>query len=199
MKSIFALSILLFTPTVFAATWDIDTTHTNAQFAVKHMMVSTVRGEFQNITGTVDLDEKDLTKSKIDVSIDATTINTRVQKRDDHLRSADFFDVANHPKLTFKSTKIVKGKDGKLLATGDLTIRGVTKPVTLTVTSLSEPMKNPWGMTVRGVSATGKINRKDFGLTWNKALEAGGVLVGDDVDLTIDAELVAKAPTPQKS
>jgi polyisoprenoid-binding protein YceI len=151
-----------------------------------------VCGEFQNVSGTVDIDDADLTKSKIDVSIDAASVNTRVQKRDEHLRSPDFFDVANHPKLTFKSTKIEKGRDGKLRITGDLQIRGITKSVTLTLTTLTPAAKNPWGGLVRGVSATGKINRKDFGLTWNKALETGGFLVGDDVDLVIDAELNPK-------
>jgi polyisoprenoid-binding protein YceI len=186
------LSLSLAPLAAFAAPWDIDAAHTAAQFAVKHMMVSTVRGEFQNVTGTVDIDDKDITKSRVDVTIDAASINTRVQKRDDHLRSPDLFDVQNHPKLTFKSTKVEKAKDGKLLVTGDLSIRGVTKPVTLTVTSLSQPAKNPWGGVVRGVTATGRINRKDFGLTWNKALESGGLLVGDDIDLQIDAELNPK-------
>lgn len=194
--SLFAFAAASLFPLVASATpWDIDTAHTQTQFSVKHMAVSDVRGDFQNVTGTVDLDDKDLTKSKVDIVIDATTINTRVAKRDEHLRSPDFFDVANHPKITFKSTKIEKAKDGKFLITGDLTMRGVTKSVTLTSSGVSAPTKNPWGGTVRAVSATGKLNRKDWGLTWNKPLEAaGGLLVGDEVTLQIDAELNPKAP-----
>jgi polyisoprenoid-binding protein YceI len=157
-------------------------------------MVSTVRGQFEKLSGTVDLDDKDLTKSSIQVTIDATSINTREPKRDGHLKSPDFFDVAKHPTLTFKSTKIQK-RGGKYLVTGDLTMRGVTKPVTLTVDTLTPPTKSPFGTTVRGVSATGKLNRKDWGLNWNKALETGGVVVGEEVQLQIDAELVAKVAT----
>src|SRR5205814_1017175 len=115
---------------------------------------------------------------------------TRDAKRDEHLRSADFFDVAKYPTITFRSTRIEKGADGALLATGNLTIHGVTRPVTLTVESLAPPAKAPWGSTVRGATATGKLSRKEFGLVWNKALETGGVAVGDEVQLTIDAELV---------
>jgi polyisoprenoid-binding protein YceI len=176
-----------------ASDWVIDSSHSAAQFSVKHMMVSTVRGQFDKVTGTVELDEKDPTKSKIDVVIDAKTINTRDAKRDAHLKAADFFDVEKHPTLTFKSTQIEKAADGKLKATGDLTMRGVTKPVTLMVEPLSAAVKNPWGQTVRGVSATGKLSRKDWGLTWNKALETGGMVVGDEVTLIIDAELNPKS------
>ena len=188
-----ALSLLV-AQTAFASTWEIDPAHSNAGFTVKHMMISTVRGEFQNVTGTVEVDDKDVTKSKIDVSIDATTINTRVAKRDTHLKGADFFDVTKFPTITFKSTKVEKNKEGKLLVTGDLTMHGITKPVTLTVNTLTEPVKGPFGNTARGVQASGKVNRKDFGLIWNKSMEAGGVLVGDEVDLVIDAELNPKTP-----
>ncbi len=199
MKTISFAFTALFPMTAFATPWDIDPTHTAAQFTVKHMMVSNVRGEFQNVTGTVEIDEGDLTKSKIDVVIEAASINTRVEKRDEHLRSADFFDVARHPKLTFKSTKIEKDKDGRLLVTGALTIRGISKAVTLTVSTLTPPVKNPWGQIVRGVSATGKVNRKDFGLSWNKTLETGGLLVGDEIELQIDAELNPRVAQTQKS
>lgn len=189
------LFLAVLTPaTAFATTWDIDPEHTQAQFSVKHMVVTNVRGEFQNITGTVDLDDKDVTKSKVDVSIDAASVNTRVKQRDEHLRSPDFFDVVANPKLVFKSTKVEKGKDGKLLVTGDLTMRGITKPVTLTVTGPTQPIKNPWGRLVRTASATAKINRKDWGFNWNKPLEAGvGLFVGDEVELSIEAELNPKA------
>lgn len=180
----------------FAGEWTLDSAHSSAQFSVKHMMVSTVRGEFQKISGTVSVDEKDVTKSKVNVTIDPASINTRQEKRDEHLRSADFFDVAQYPTMTFVSTKVQKGKAGKLKVTGDLTMHGVTKPVTLDVDALSKPVKNPWGQTVLGFSATGKLNRKDFGLNWNKGLEAGGVLVGDEIALVIDGELNEAAPAP---
>ncbi len=177
--------------TAGAAEWTIDPAHTTAGFAVKHLMVSTVHGAFGKTTGTVSLDEKDPTKSSVDVTIDASTIDTREPKRDAHLKSADFFDVAKFPNITFKSTKVEKdGANYKV--TGDLTMRGVTKPVVLTVVGPTGPSKSPWGQTVRAVSASGKINRKDWGLNWNKALEAGGVLVGEDVTLEIEAELVKK-------
>ena len=186
-------SVLLAGSSAFAADFNIDPSHSAAQFSVKHMMVSTVRGEFQKISGSAQIDDKDLTKSSVDVTIDAASINTRDAKRDAHLKSPDFFDTEKFPTITFKSTKISKGKGGKYNVTGDLTMHGVTKPVTLE-TELSKPAKSPWGQTVRGVHATGKLNRKDFGLNWNTTLETGGVLVGDEVALTIDAELVEKAP-----
>jgi polyisoprenoid-binding protein YceI len=177
-----------------ASEWTIDTAHTTAQFSVRHMMVSTVRGAFEKVTGTLDLDDKDPSRSKLDVLIDAASVNTRDAKRDGHLKSPDFFDVAKTPSITFKSTKVEVVDKGKFKVTGDLTMRGATHPVTLMVDSFSAPTKNPWGMSVRGVSATGKLNRKDWGLNWNKALEAGGVLVGEEVQLQIDAELTAKPP-----
>lgn len=178
--------------TARAGEWEIDPTHSTAGFTVRHMMVSNVRGEFQKITGKVNVDEKDPTKSTVEVQIDPATINTRDAKRDAHLKSPDFFDVAKYPTITFKSTKIEKAGKGKFKVTGDLTLHGVTKPVTLAVDGPSAPAKNPWGQMVRGVSATGKLNRKDFGLGWNKALETGGVLVGEEVTLQIDGELNAK-------
>lgn len=194
LATLFAASTLA-AGVAHASEWTIDPSHTTAQFSVRHLMVTDVKGTFSKVSGTIDLNEKDPTKSVVDVVIDANSIDTRDAKRDEHLKSADFFDAANHPKITFKSTQIKKvGKD-KYKVTGDLTMRGVTKPVTLDVVGPTPPIKNPWGMTVRGVNASGKLNRKDFGLNWNKALEAGGVLVGDDVKLFIDAELVEK-PTP---
>ena len=176
-----------------AAEWTIDPSHTAAQFSVKHLMVSTVRGQFQKVSGTINLDDKDITKSTLDITIDATSIDTREPKRDAHLRSPDFFDVQTYPTLTFKSTAVSRAGD-KLLVKGNLTIRNVTKEVTLTVEGPTPAIKNPWGATVRGATATGRINRKDFGLNWNKALETGGVLVGDEVQLLIDAEFQLKTP-----
>lgn len=179
-----------------AGEWEIDPVHSAVQFSVRHMMVSTVRGRFEKVSGTVSLDEQDPTRSAIDITIDATSINTHESKRDAHLKSADFFDVATYPTITFKSTRIEKAGSGKLKATGNLTMRGVTKAVTLLVTGPTAAVKNPWGQRVRGASATGKLDRRQWGLTWNKALEVGGVLVGDTVNLQIDVELVAKAEAP---
>lgn len=176
-----------------ATEWTLDPSHTAAQFSVKHMKISTVRGQFDKLTGTVNLDDKDLTKSTVNVTIDANSINTREPKRDAHLRSPDFFEVAKYPTLTFQSTKVEKAGD-KLLVTGDLTIRGISKPVVLTVEGPSPAVKNPWGVPVRVISATGKLNRLDYGLKWNKALEAGGFLVGDEITLIIDGELQPKQP-----
>jgi polyisoprenoid-binding protein YceI len=174
-------------------TWEVDASHSTVQFSVRHMMVSTVRGQFSGVTGTLILDEGNLAKSKVDVSIDATTINTREEKRDEHLRSADFFDVANHPKVTFASTKVTPKGDGKLAVEGDLTLHGVTKRVLLDVEGPTPAFKNPWGKLVRGVSAQTKINRKDWGLGWNVALETGGILVGEEVTLHLDIELTKSA------
>jgi polyisoprenoid-binding protein YceI len=175
-------------PTV--STWKIDPVHSHAQFKVKHMMISYVKGEFTGVTGTIELNEADYRKSKLQVSIDATTINTRDPQRDAHLKSADFFDVERIPTLMFTSTAIQKEGDEEYAVTGDLTIHGVRKSVTFNVEDLSAPAKDPWGNTRIGLSATTKINRKDFGLTWNAALETGGILVGDEVTITVDAQFV---------
>jgi polyisoprenoid-binding protein YceI len=175
------------------STWEIDPTHSSAEFSIRHMMVSNVKGHFGKMTGEVTLDEKDPTKSSVNVEIDASTIDTREPKRDAHLKSPDFFDVAKYPKITFKSTKVEKAGKGKLKVIGDLTMRGVTKPVTLAVEGPTAEVKDIMGGLSRGASATAKINRKDWGLTWNKPLEAaGGVLVGDDVTLSLDVELHKK-------
>jgi polyisoprenoid-binding protein YceI len=187
-----ALAGFLVGGTALAADWEIDPAHTTAQFSVKHMMITTVRGTFDKVAGNVTLDDKDPTKSNVELTIDASTINTHEPKRDAHLKSPDFFDVAKTPNITFKSTKIDKAGKGKFKVTGDLTMRGVTKPVVLNVEGPTPEVKNPMGKLVRGVVATGKINRKDWGLNWNKALEAGGVLVSDEVQLQVDAELVQK-------
>lgn len=194
LRSALAALLVLAPSAGFAGSWEFDSSHTNAHFTVKHMMVTNVRGEFTKLTGAVELDDKDITKSTVTTTIDATSVNTREPKRDEHLRSADFFDVAKHPNLTFKSKKVEKGASANMLkVTGDLTIRGVTKPVVLDV-ELSGETKDPWGNVRRGGVATTQVNRKDFGLMWNKTLEAGGFLVGDDVSITIDFELTKKAP-----
>jgi polyisoprenoid-binding protein YceI len=185
-----AALLLLAAGSASAAEWQIDGSHSTVGFSVKHMMVSNVKGNFEKVSGTVSIDDANIAASKVEVAIDAASINTRTEKRDQHLRSPDFFDAARYPQLTFKSTRVERAGRGKYKVTGDLTIRGTTRPVVLLVSSLSPATKSPFGTVVRGVSATGKINRKDFGLTWNKALETGGVVVGEDVELQIDAELV---------
>ena len=175
-------------------TYKIDPRHSSAQFAVTHLMISTVHGEFHAVNGTVIFDDSDVSKSSVNVTIDATTVDTREPDRDKHLRSADFFDVANHPTMSFVSTKVEPADSGKLKVSGDLTIRGVTKPVVLEVSVPKAPIKDPWGMQRTAVSGSTKINRQDFGVAWNKNLDSGGVVVGDDVDITLDVEMVVPPP-----
>ena len=171
-------------------TWNIDPAHSVAEFKVKHMMIANVKGQFAKITGTLTLDESDLADSHIEALIEASSIETRDAQRDAHLKSADFLDVEKFPTLPFKSTRISLVRDGELAVEGDLTIRGVTRKVLFSVEGPTPPMKDPWGNTRVAVSATTKINRKDFGLTWNAALETGGILVGDEVTITLDVEFV---------
>jgi len=170
--------------------WQIDPQHSSAQFGVTHLMISTVRGEFHGLKGTVILDEQDITKSTVNVTIDATSVETREPDRDKHLKSADFLDVANHPFMTFKSTKVEQVAPGQLKVTGDLTIRGVTKQVVLNVDGPKTPIKDFMGMQRTAVSGTTKINRQDFGVSWNKTLDSGGVVVSNDVNITLDVEMV---------
>lgn len=177
---------------VLASTWELDPAHTGVHFKVRHLMVSSVRGSFEKVSGKIVYDETDVTKSTADIVIDAASVNSRVAKRDADLRSPNFLDVANHPTITFKSKRVEKTGDGTLKVTGDLTIRGVTKPVVLDVEGPTPAIKDPGGSLRVGGMATTKINRKDFGLTWNMPLEAGGVLVGDEVDITIDVEIYRK-------
>ena len=174
-------------------TWKIDPLHTAAQFAVKHMMISTVRGEFKGVTGTVIWDDQDVTKSSVDVTIDAKTVNTGEEKRDQDLRGANFFDVEKFPTLTFKSKKVESGGAGKLKITGDLTMHGVTKEVVLEVEGPAASVKDPWGNIRSAANATAKLNRQDFGVKWNANMDGGGVVVGDTVTITIDLEMVKQA------
>ena len=174
------------------ATYQIDSQHTGAHFKVRHMMISNVKGEFSRITGSVEFDPSNLAASHVEATIDSATVNTREPQRDSHLKSPDFLDVSRYPKITFRSTKIVSAGEDSFEVIGELTIRGVTREVTLQVESVTPEIKDPDGMLRLGASATTRIARKDFGLTWNAVLESGGFLVGDEVDITIDVELVRK-------
>jgi len=177
-------------PQTSITTWNVDPAHATAEFKVRHMMISNVKGQFSKVTGVVTLDESDLANSRVKASIEAASIDTRDAQRDAHLKSADFLHVEKFPTLSFKSTDIRVVGDGELKLQGDLTIRGITRPVTFAVEGPTPPTKDPWGNTRIAISATTKINRKDFGLTWNAALETGGILVGDDVTITLDVEFV---------
>jgi polyisoprenoid-binding protein YceI len=172
------------------STWNIDAVHSVAEFKVKHMMISNVKGQFTGIRGQLRLDESDIANSTVEASIDAASINTHDAQRDTHLRSADFFDVENFPALSFKSTRVSRKADGALSVNGDLTIHGVTRNVVFVVEELTGATKDPWGNTRMGFSATTKINRKDYGLTWNAVLEAGGILVGEEITINLEVELV---------
>ena len=172
------------------STWNIDPAHSAAEFKVKHMMIANVRGHFSRISGVLTLDKSNLANSRVEASIEAASIETRDDQRDAHLKSADFFDVEKFPTLDFKSTRISIAGDEELSVEGDLTIHGVTRTVRFEVEGPTPPAKDPWGNTRVAILATTKISRKDFGLTWNAALETGGILVGDDVTITLDAEFI---------
>jgi len=172
--------------------WDIDPAHASASFRVRHLMVSHVRGQLGPVSGTVWLDARDPSRSRVRVSIDTRGIDTREPKRDEHLRSADFFDVDRYPEVSFESTRVEPQPDGSLLVTGNLAIRDVTRSVLLEVDPIPPAVKDPWGNTKRGATARATLDRKDFGLTWNMALEAGGVVVGDRVAVDIEVELVER-------
>jgi len=174
------------------STWTIDPTHTEVGFAVRHLMISTVRGRFGGVTGSVVADESNPTSAKIDVTIDVSSVDTRTEPRDAHLRSPDFFDTEKYPTMRFVGGTIDGDIDGDFTLTGKLTIRDITKDVTLDVTSEGK-VRDPWGNDRVGFSAKGKINRSAFGLTYNQALEAGGVVIGDEIKLSIDVELVRQA------
>jgi polyisoprenoid-binding protein YceI len=178
------------TPKAATTTWNLDPVHSVAEFKVKHMMISNVKGQFANFTGVLTLDEADPTKSHVEAAIDTASVNTRDAQRDTHLKSEDFFHAEKFPKLSFKSTQITRTGNGELAVAGDLTIRGVTRNVVFNVDGPTPAAKDPWGNTRLGLSATTKINRKDFGLTWNAVLEAGSILVGDDVTITLDVQFV---------
>ena len=175
------------------STWQIDPAHSAAQFAVKHLAISTVRGAFTSVKGTVQFEDKDITKSSVDVTIDVNSVDTRQPDRDKDLRSDHFFDAEHFPTITFKSKRVEQVAPGKLKITGDLTIHGITKEVALDVDGPTAPVKDPWGNQRIAINATTKINRQDFGVKWNQTMDNGGVVVGDDVSITIDAEMFQKA------
>jgi len=169
--------------------WTLDPVHTHIGFSVKHMMVTTVRGQFRKYGGTVRLDPKDFARSSFEGEVDVASIDTGVADRDTHLRSNDFFDAPHHPKITFKSSRIESKGEGEYVVHGDITIRGVTKPLALDV-EFHGTSKNPYGKTVAGLTASGSINRKDFGVSFNALLETGGVAVGEKVKLELEVEVV---------
>lgn len=192
-RKILAVGMLVLTGSAIAqGTYTIDPQHSAAQFNVRHMMISNVKGEFSKVNGTITYDPKKLAASKIDVVIDANSIYTREPKRDEHLKSPDFFDTAKFPTLTFKS-KQIRRSGSKLQARGDLTMHGVTREVVLDVEGPTADVKDPWGTLRFGASATTTLNRKDWGLVWNQVLETGGVMVGDEVAITIDIEATRNA------
>lgn len=192
-KTTIAIAIAIMLPVcAHADTWQIDPAHTNVEFTVRHMMISNVKGQFQKTSGTITTDGSNQASAKIDATIDVTSIDTRVEKRDAHLKSPAFLDVDKFPTITFKSTKVEAAGPGKWKVTGDLTLHGVTKPVVLEVEASGTPITDPMGNTRAGAAATTKINRKDFGLIWNQPLETGGVLVGDEVAISIDVEAIKK-------
>ena len=175
-----------------ADTYEIDAAHSSVQFSVRHMMISNVRGEFTKLSGKAVGDAANPTATTVEATIEAASIDTRNEKRDEHLRGQDFLDVAKFPTITFKSTKVEKAGDAWKLH-GDLTLHGVTKPVVLDVTNVTAPTKDPWGNFRVGASATTKINRQDYGIVFNKTLDGGGLLVGDELTITIDVEVMKKA------
>ncbi len=180
------------TATQSATTWKIDPSHTTLEFSAKHMMITTVKGRFAEVEGSIAVPEAGPSEAEVEVSIPAASIDTRTEQRDEHLRSGDFLDAENHPHLTFRSTAVDGSFDNpgdSFKLRGELTIRGTTKPVTLDVTYQGEG-QDPWGGTRRSFSATGKIDRRDFGLTWNQALETGGVLVSNEIKLNFDIQAV---------
>ena len=198
VRFVCSILMLLAPVAVSASTWKINPDHSSIQFQVRYMTVVNVKGAFDKFQGTVELDEKNLAKSTVNVSIDSTSINTGVEKRDEHLRTDDFFDCSKYPTITFVSKKVNPAGKGKLKVIGHLTMLGKTKEVILEVDGPTPAIKDPWGNSRRGATAKGKIDRKDFGLTWNKVLDTGGIMVGDQVNIIMEVELV-KEPDDKAS
>jgi len=189
MIALFVLAAPVFT---YAVTWEMDPAHSSFQFKVRHLTVSNVKGDFGKFRGVVVIDDKDITQLRLEVTIDAGSVNTGHAQRDEHLRGPDFFDVAKHPTITFVSRKVIKADGNRLKVTGDLTLHGVTREITVDVEGPTAEVKDPRGNFRRGATATTKINRKDFGLSWNKVLDSGGLVVGDEVNIYVEVELVRK-------
>src|SRR2546427_12702796 len=189
-------AVLSLTAGAATSEWKLDPQHSSAQFSVRHMAISTVRGAFSKVNGTLVLDDKDVTKSTLDVTIDVSTVDTREPGRDNDLRSDKFFDVAHFPTMTFKSKKVEQVATGELKVTGDLTIRGTTKEVVLDVEGTTAHVKAPWGNQRVAASASSKINRQDYGVKWNATLDNGGVVARDEMNNTHDAEIIKQAPKP---
>ncbi len=187
-----AALVLFSVPHAAAGTWTIDSGHSSAEFKVRHLAVSNVTGRFGNVTGTIVYEESDPSKSSVEASIEVATLDTENEDRDKHLKSPDFFDAENHTAIIFKSTKVEKAGEGKLKVTGDLTIRGVTRQVTLAVDGPVPPVKDPWGNTKSGASASTTIDRQEFGVAWSRVMEGGGLVVGNEVAITLEVELVLK-------
>lgn len=190
MAMVVGLTVLAPSAHGSAATWKIDPEHSSIGFSVRHMMISNIRGEFRKFEGTAELDEADITKSRIQVTVDTASLNTGVEARDDHLRTDEFLDVAKYPSSSFESTGIVKKRGGKLKLIGNLTLHGVTRQVVFDVTGPTGVIKDPKGSYRRGATATAQINRKDFGITWHGVLDNGGALIGDKVLVMVELELV---------
>ena len=195
--ALLTMAAVLAAAPAFAQSWQIDTAHSRAQFTVRHLGISNIRGDFGGVTGTVEYDGKDLTKAKVNAIIDVNSITTRVQKRDEHLKTADFLDAANHPTMRFVSTSITPAAGGKYKMTGNLTLRGVTRPVTFDLDAPSPAIKDHQGTIKMGAAASGTINRKDFGVNYHEVLENGALGVSDMVQIQLDVEIVQQAARPR--
>ena len=187
-----AVIVLAFPLFVHSATWQIDPDHSNFQFKIRHLTVSNVKGDFAKARGTVTMDDQDITNLTVDLTIDAATLNTKHTQRDDHLKGPEFFDVVKYPTITFRSKKVIKASPDGLKVVGDLTIHGVAREITVDVEGPTPEVKDPWGNFRRGATVTTKINRKDFGMMWNKVLDTGGAVVGDEVNIYVEVEMVKK-------
>ncbi len=190
IPTILAVIALIIPTYVAAATWQVDPDHSSFQFKVRHMTVSNVRGEFKKVKGVVTMDDNDRSGLKVELTLDAASVNTDHAKRDDHLRSEDFFDVAKYPTITFVSKRVIPVDQNRLKVIGDLTLHGMTKEITVDVDGPTPEVRDPGGNLRRGATGTSKINRKDFGMVWHKVLDNGGLVVGDDVDIAVEVELV---------
>ena len=176
----------------YGATWQIDPDHSSIQFKIRHLTVSNVKGDFGKAKGVVTMDDKDITQLKVELTIDPASVNTNHAKRDEHLRGPDFFDVSKYPTLTFVSKRVIKTDANRLKVIGDLTIRGVTREITVDVEGPTPEVKDPGGNLRRGATGTSRINRKDFGMAWNRVLDTGGLVVSDEVDIYVEVELLNK-------